>query len=243
MKIELYVIPQEITEDKLKERTVVVIDVLRASTTMCRALASGAKEIIPMDSPAAAIELAASISSDMVMLCGEREGVIIEGFDLGNSPLEYTPDRVEGRTLIFSSTNGSRTIVRSRSAADSIVAGFVNIQTILDYLPEMLDNLVILCAGKWLQFAMEDSVCGGLLIDRLLERYEDVQLNDGANTARILYHHFEDSILDMVKSSSHGRYLDSIGMGKDLPVCAALNSIPVLPRFIDGKVCLWNVPS
>ena len=240
MNVDLYVIPQEITEDKLKERKVVVIDVLRASTTICRALASGAKEVIPMDSPAAAIELAASLSSDNVLLCGEREGVIIEGFDLGNSPMEYSPEAVEGRTLIFSSTNGTRTIVRARSAGDSIVGGFVNIQAVLDYLPESLDDLVILCAGKWLQFAMEDSVCGGLLIEKLLERHEDIKMNDGAHTAMILYDHFKDSILDMVKSSTHGKYLDMIGMGKDLPICAKLNSIPVLPRFLDGKVCLWD---
>jgi 2-phosphosulfolactate phosphatase len=240
MKVDLFVIPQEITEDKMKDRTVVVIDVLRASTTICRALKSGAKEIIPMDSPASAIELAASLSSDNVLLCGEREGVIIEGFDLGNSPSEYVPDRVKGRTLIFSSTNGSRTIVRSRSASDSIVGGFVNIQVVHDYLSGSLDDLVILCAGKWLQFAMEDCVAGGLLIEKLLESRENVELNDGANTARILYQHFNDSILEMVKSSSHGRYLESIGMGKDLSLCARLNSIPVLPRFYDGKICLWK---
>jgi 2-phosphosulfolactate phosphatase len=214
--------------------------VLRASTTICRALKSGAKEIIPMDSPASAIELAASLSSDNVLLCGEREGVIIEGFDLGNSPVDYTPERVEGRTLIFSSTNGSRTIVRSRSASDSIVGGFVNIQIVHDYLSGSLDDLVILCAGKWLQFAIEDCVCGGLLIEKLLESHENVELNDGANTARILCQHFNDSILDMVKCSSHGRYLASIGMGKDLSVCARLNSIPVLPRYNDGKICLWK---
>jgi len=242
MKVELFVVPQEITEDKLKDRIVVVIDVLRASTTICRALESGAKEVIPMDSPASAIELAASLSSDNVLLCGEREGVIIEGFDLGNSPSEYTPERVGGRTLIFSSTNGSRTIVRSRSARDTVVGGFVNIQVVMDYLSRSLDDLVILCAGKWLQFAMEDSVCGGLLIDKLLQRQENIELNDGAGTSRILYRHFEDSILDMVKSSAHGKYLESIGMGKDLPLCASLNSLPVLPRFLDGKICLWKQP-
>jgi 2-phosphosulfolactate phosphatase len=240
MHIELFVIPQEITEEKLKDRMVVVIDVLRASTTICQALSAGAKEVIPMDSAAEAIELAASLSSDNVLLCGEREGKIIEGFDLGNSPLEYTSDRVEGRTLIFSSTNGTRTIVRSRSASDSVVGAFVNIQTVLDYLPQDLNDLVILCAGKWLQFAMEDCVCGGLLIDKLLERRQNVEFNDGAYTARTLYNHFKDAVLEMVKSSTHGQYLAKIGMGKDLPLCAKLNTIPVLPRLIDGKVTLWD---
>ena len=143
-----------------------------------------------MDSSAEAIELATSLSSDNVLLCGEREGVIIEGFDLGNSPLEYTPEKVEGKTLIFSSTNGTRTIVRARAAKETIVAAFVNFQTVLDYLSESVDDLVILCAGKWLQFAMEDSVCGGMLIEKLLDRHENLQLNDGANTGRILYNHY-----------------------------------------------------
>jgi 2-phosphosulfolactate phosphatase len=243
MNIDLYMIPQEITEDKLKDRTVVVIDVLRASTTVCQALASGAEEVIPMDSAAQAIELAASLSSDNVLLCGEREGVIIEGFDLGNSPLEYTKERVSGRRLVFSSTNGTRTMVRFRTAGDLMMAGFVNIQTILDYLPQSMNDLAIMCAGKWLHYAMEDCVCGGLLIDELMERHEAVQLNDGANTARIMYDHFKDGILEMVRGSAHGKYLAAIGMERDLPVCAQLNSIPVLPRFIDGKMRLWNEPS
>jgi 2-phosphosulfolactate phosphatase len=240
MRIELFVIPQEITEEKLKDRTVVVIDVLRASTSICQALASGAKVVIPMDSPAEAIKVADSLSSDQVLLCGEREGVIIEGFDLGNSPLEYTPERVKGRTLIFSSTSGSRTIVRSRLADDTVVGGFVNIQSVLDYLPDSLDDLVIMCAGKWQQYSMEDCVCGGMLIDKLMERYENADLNDGANTAKILHHCYQDSIAEMVGNSAHGRYLASIGMEKDLTICAAVNSIPVLPRFMDGKVRLWK---
>jgi len=242
MRIDLFVIPLEIAEEKLKDRTVVVIDVLRASTSICQALASGAKEVIPMDSPAEAIELADSLSSDKVLLCGEREGQIIEGFDLGNSPLEYTPDRVKGRTLIFSSTSGSRTIVRARLASDTMVGGLVNIQSVMDYFPDSLDDLVILCAGKWQYYSMEDCVCGGMLIDKLLERYQSVELNDGANTARILYQYYKDSLLDMINNSAHGRYLASIGMEKDLSLCAALNSIPVLPRLIDGKVRLWKRP-
>jgi len=240
MRIDLFVIPLEITEEKLKDRTVVVIDVLRASTSICQALASGAKEVIPMDSPAEAIELADNLSSDKVLLCGEREGQIIEGFDLGNSPLEYTRERVKGRTLIFSSTSGSRTIVRSRLASDTLVGGFVNIQSVIDYFPDSLDDLVIICAGKWQYYSMEDCVCGGMLIDKLIERYKDAELNDGANTSKILYQYHKDSIPEMIRESAHGRYLASIGMEQDLPVCAALNSIPVLPRLIDGKVRLWK---
>jgi 2-phosphosulfolactate phosphatase len=242
MRIDLFVIPLEISEEKLKDRTVVVIDVLRASTSICQALAAGAKEVIPMDSPAEAIELADSLSSDKVLLCGEREGQIIEGFDLGNSPLEYTPERVKGRTLIFSSTSGSRTIVRARLASDTVVGGFVNFQSVIDYFPESLDDLIILCAGKWQQYSMEDCVCGGMLIDKLMERYENIQLNDGAKTAGILFQCYKDSIYDLIKNSTHGQYLSSIGMEKDLPVCATLNSIPVLPRLIDGKVRLWKQP-
>jgi 2-phosphosulfolactate phosphatase len=237
MKIDVCLSPHEISEEKLKDHVAVVVDVLRASTTICAALAAGAKEIIPAESIEEAIRWATNLARDAILLCGEREGKLIEGFNLANSPLEYKPKVVKGKTLIFGSTNGSPTVVKTRLAQSTYLAGFVNLAVVVQALTEVEQPLVIICSGKLGQFALEDAVCAGNIVSALkqvLDAHPD--LTDGANAALLLYQHYQDSILQMVAESDHGRYLTSIGMQHDLPVCAELNRIPILPVFHDGKI-------
>jgi len=238
MKIDVYLTPDEIGEERLKDRTAVVVDVLRASTTICAALSSGARAIIPADSIAAAIQLASLLSRSAVLLCGEREGKLIQGFDLANSPFEYTRAKVKGKTLIFGSTNGSPTIIRTRQARHTLICGFINMDTIVKALQEVAEPISILCSGKLGQFAIEDAVCAGLIVVELEKSGIPLELNDGATAALNLALHHRGNVLEMVKSSNHGRYLAQIGMETDLPFCADLNRLPVLPVFHDGKITL-----
>lgn len=237
MKINVYLNPNEVTEERLKEHFAVVVDVLRASTTICAALGAGAKEVIPADSSAGAIQLASLLSKDTILLCGEREGRLIEGFDLGNSPLQYTSSKVKGKTLIFTSTNGSPAIIKTRQAAKTYICGFVNLDVVVNTLKDVKAPIEILCAGKLAQFAIEDAVCAGLMLKELQRRTsDDFELNDGANAALILADHHRNAIAEIVAYSHHGRYLAEIGMESDLPFCADLNRLPLLPVYHDGRI-------
>lgn len=239
MKVDLFFTPHEVNEEKLKDHTAVVVDVLRASTTICAALAAGAKEVIPAESTAAAIQLAGNLSRDAILLCGEREGKLVEGFDLGNSPLQYTPALVKGRTLIFGSTNGSPTIVKTRLARRTYICGLVNVGAVVEALSENDDPIDILCAGKLSQFALEDAVCAGILIHDLQEQTDsDMILNDAASASLILFDRYRDLIPSVVMDSHHGRYLAEIGMQADLPFCSDLNRIPLLPVYHEGKITI-----
>lgn len=239
MRLDVFFTPHEISDERLKDRTAVVVDVLRFSTTICAALSAGAKEIIPAESIETAIQLANSLSRDAVLLCGEREGKLIEGFDLGNSPLEYVTKKVKGKTLVFGSTNGSPTVVKSRLALRTFIAGFVNLRPVVAALLGWNDSVVIACAGKLGQFAMEDAVCAGYIIaDLLSHNHHRLELSDSAAAALILYEKHRNALVDMVRESEHGRYLAGIGMQDDLPVCAEVNRLPVLPLFTDGKIRL-----
>jgi len=236
MKVNLHLTPNEITEERFKDRIAVVVDVLRASTTICAALGAGAKEVIPADSSAGAIQLASLLSKDTILLCGEREGRLIEGFDLGNSPLQYIPSKVKGKTLIFSSTNGSPAIVKTRQALKTYICGFVNLDVVVNALKETADPVEILCAGKLAQFAIEDAVCAGLMLKEMQRRTgTDFELNDGA-AALILADYHRDAVTEVVAGSHHGRYLAEIGMESDLPFCADLNRLPLLPVYHDGRI-------
>ncbi len=239
MRIELFFTPNEVKEEELKNQTVLVIDVLRASTTIAYALHNGCKGIIPANSIDGAIELSKKIGRDSALLCGEREGVKIEGFDLGNSPFEYETEKIKDKTLIFATTNGSKAIVKGSNANSLTVGSFVNFQSTFDHLSSSSNDLAIICSGKLDQFAIEDAVCGGLYVSSFLKEGE-TQLNDAAFAAIKLYEVYKNSLLEMLKKSSHGRYLIELGFEKDLYLCSELNSLKVIPVLDQGKLISYN---
>ncbi len=235
MKIDLFFSPNEIKEEELDNRAVLVIDVLRASTTIAYALHNGCKEIIPTSSMDAAIELSRKIGRDAALLCGEREGRKIEGFDLGNSPLEYEPETIKDKTLIFATTNGSRAIVKGSAALSVTVGSFVNFTSAFDHLCSHSKDLSIICSGKLDRFSIEDSVCGGLYIDALAKS-RVCQLNDASYGALKLFEAHRIDLLGMLKNSSHGQYLTELGFEKDLYLCSEVDSLQVVPVLSDGRL-------
>jgi len=239
MKADLVLTHIPITDEKLKNRLVVIIDVLRTSTTICVALRNGAKEVIPVANVADAMTLAGNLSRDNLILCGEREGKLIEGFNLGNSSLEYTSDIVAGKSLIFTSTNGSVALVKSSNAKTAIIAGFINMSACVDFIMNAGEDVLVVCAGNNQQFTMEDTVCGGMLIHLLMQENEtDLEMNDGAEAAHILFEHHRNNYLEMLHNSTHGKYLQTLDYERDLEVCAEVDSMNIIPKLEQGKVTL-----
>lgn len=239
MRIDLFFSPNQVDEMSLRDKTVVMIDVLRSSTTIVAALRSGAKEVIPVTTVESAVKISGNLFGDVILLGGERNGKMIEGFNLGNSPFEYTEERVKGKSIIFSTTNGSQALVKSRFARELFVCGFVNLSAVVDLLRKPRRDLSIVCAGRNGLFSIEDSVCAGLLVQRLAgEKPVDVSLSDSALAAATLYKSFGRSIPRMVKASEHGAYLAKIGFGDDLDFCAGVDTIPVVPQLVGNVIKL-----
>ena len=237
LTISLYATPREFTEESLRGTTSIVVDVLRSSSTIAYALVSGAREIIPVMTPAEAGELATRAGRDATLLCGERDGKPIEGFDLGNSPLEYTAERVGGRTLIFASTNGSPVMVRARVSDRVLVGGFNNFSAVTQSVVAAGKPVTILCSGLLEQFAIEDFLCGGKFVAALLKDMPDtVILNDGAKAAAVLYEHLNRSLAQVLRESTHGQYLASLGFEADLDFCAQVDSLQIVPTLVEGKI-------
>lgn len=237
MKADLVFTHLPVPNEKWKERTVVMVDVLRTSSTICVALKNGAREVIPFENVPTAMQLAANLPRDNVLLCGEREGKLIEGFNLGNSPLEYTEDIVKDKTLIFCSTNGSSALVKAGQAKSAIVCAFINVNTCLEHILKTEDDLLVVCAGNEGQFALEDTVCGGMLLNLLSRKLSGgIETNDGAEAALILCEKYSGHYLKLLRNCSHGQYLRSIGFEKDLNICARIDSYNIVPVYKDGKV-------
>jgi 2-phosphosulfolactate phosphatase len=219
--------------------TYIVIDVLRASTVICTALTNGATEVIPfaeIDDARAAKDRPEFAGA---LLCGERLGRRIEGFDLGNSPAEYTPERVSGRPLIFASTNGSVALKAAPPQAAVLVGGLANLSRVAQRILELDQPAIIACAGKLGAFSLEDATAAGAVIARLWEIDPELELiNDGAIAAQALWDRYKSDPAMALWQSRHGIYLIEIGFGSDLALCAAIDSAPVVPQMHNGRLTL-----
>ena len=232
-------IPEEIKNIELAGKLVVVIDVLRASSTIVTALANGCRGFIPILSPDKVKKKAEQFEREMVLLGGEREGIKIEGFDLGNSPREYKKEAVKDKTIIFSTTNGVKTLEMVESAYRIIIGSFLNLQAVCDYCTNYKGDILLICAGKEGRFSLEDATCAGMIINSLREVSLGGHQEIDANlTAQLLYKKFGNNILEMLRKSQHGRYLEGIDLEKDLKFCSQLNFFHIVPIFRDGIISI-----
>lgn len=236
MKVDVFFTPGEIRTDSFHQRQAVVIDVLRATSSIVTALENGAAEIIPASSVPQAKRIAAKFKKPKVCLCGEREGKIIPGFDLGNSPSEFKGAAVKGKTLVMATTNGTGAIAKAKSAANLYITSFLNLQAVADVVATDSRDLVLLCAGKEEFFSLEDSVCAGMFLFRLECKKIKMECNDQALAALALYKEWSLDLLRMMKASVHGKYLTSLGMKKDLFDCIQVNLYKNVPRMQKGRI-------
>lgn len=201
----------------------VIVDVLRATTTLTVALVNGARGVFPAATPDEALALRASRPDTLA--CGERDGRVVPGFDLGNSPYEYTAERVRGRTLAFASTNGSLAMLAARAARRRVLAAFVNARAVVDRVKGE-SEVTIVCAGKLGRFSLEDAACAGLLLARL-EAHGAFAVDPAARLARALAPGVAGEVRALVQGASHARDLAAMGSAyaRDLEFCAGLDTI------------------
>ncbi|HVZ76608.1 MAG TPA: 2-phosphosulfolactate phosphatase, partial [Gemmatimonadaceae bacterium] len=173
MRVEVCFSAQEVAPGDVAGRMVAVVDVLRASSSIAAALANGARAVIPFQSSDEVVERARSFDRKEVRLAGERRMRAIEGFDLGNSPLEFTREAVEGKTVLMTTTNGTAAIAASQGARDVLVASYVNFSAALAVLRAALrkgTDLTIVCGGPEGHFSREDAVCAGRAVHHVTRR-------------------------------------------------------------------------
>src|SRR4030066_242814 len=168
MKINVLFSPLGADELSFTGRTTVVIDVLRASSTIVAALSNGAKEVVPVGTVEFAVKVSGGIFGGQALLGGERNTKKIEGFALGNSPSEYTKEVVNGKSIVFYSTNGSRAIVKAKYSANLFICSFNNLKALAKHLKKLNEDVIILCSGNNNFFSLEDSVCAGMLISEMV---------------------------------------------------------------------------
>lgn len=219
----------------LSNSTVVIIDVLRATSTIATALFNGAKSVIPVDSVSRCIELGKQIDG---ITAGERDGKIAEGLQHGNSPFEYSREFIEGKTLVLTTTNGTRLLQMAldRGAKEIITGAFSNLSVICDHLMIMKQNVILACAAWKDRVNMEDSLFAGAVITEV-GRYFSVNC-DSSHIAAAMYGKAKNDLLGFMKKhdASHYHRLMGFDLEKDIRYCLTPDMASVLPQYENGKL-------
>lgn len=242
--LDVYALPKFADPKTLAGGTAVVVDVLRASTTIVHALEAGAHEVLPCLEINEARAMARRLGPGECLLAGERQGRPIEGFDLGNSPEEFTPERIGGRSIVFTTTNGTRAISAARSAERVLIGAFVNAQAVCNRLLGV-EHIHILCAGTNDQFSSDDTLLAGLLVERL-QRLGGMsyQLNAQAMTAQEYWLHAfalpqvlgaeplePERLAESLYESPGGKQLTALGMDEDILAAAQIDRFASVPQL------------
>ena len=212
-------------------KTVVVIDVLRASTTIVTALQNGAREIVPVATVEFGVKISGGMFGGQTLLGGERNTRKVEGFALGNSPLEYTSEIVSGKTIILYTTNGSKAIVKAKFSENLYIGSYLNLSAVAEKIFRCGKDFEILCAGRSNTFSLEDSVCAGRVIKEIVNRKADLQLSDTARVSLSLNDSFGGDPFEMLKETEHGKLLLQNGFEDDLKYAAGVDTSDVIPYF------------
>jgi 2-phosphosulfolactate phosphatase len=210
------------------DRTVVVVDILRATSCMTTAFAHGIASITPF----AKMEDCLALKDKGYFTAGERDGKKVEGFDLGNSPFEYMDEKLKGQKIAFTTTNGTQAIAKSIGAQEIIIGSFLNLSAVADYLLKGTNNVLVVCAGWKGRVNLEDTLFAGALVELLKEHTQPDC--DAPVAAQHLYNQAKHDMVDFLKDSSHVRRLAKLNIYKDIQFCLTADQYTVVPVLKDG---------
>lgn len=215
----------------VKNSIVVIIDVLRATSTICTALYNGAAKVIPVASVEECVNIGRQLKA---ITAGERDGKIAEGLAYGNSPFEYPRDFIEGKTVVLTTTNGTKLLHMAKDAIQIITGSFPNLSAVCEYLIAQGQNVILGCAAWKDRVNMEDTLFAGAVVSRIREHFS---VNcDSALAAETLYNTARNDLFGFMKQASHFQRLSRYGLEKDIQYCLTPDGANVLPVLKNGEL-------
>lgn len=240
MKVNVLLSPIVADELYFTRKTTVVIDVLRASSTIITALNNGAKEIVPVGTIEFAVKVSGGMFGGQTLLGGERNTRKVEGFALGNSPLEYEEKVVNGKSIVFYTTNGTKALTKAKFSENLFVCSFLNVSSVARHLVSLNNNVEIICAGRNNFFSLEDTVCAGKLCSEIISLKPETEINDSVASALTLNEKYGNDLLAALKNSDHGKLLIENGFEEDVNYCSQLNIYKTIPYYSNGALKLMK---
>ncbi|OEF99070.1 hypothetical protein BHF71_02490 [Vulcanibacillus modesticaldus] len=237
MNIDVIVSAAEVNGEVIKEKNVVVIDVLRATSVIVTALVNKAKYVIPVEGIEEAWRIYHQEGKIEMVLGGERNAIPIEGFHFGNSPLLYTEVNVAQKKVILTTSNGTRAIKASVKGDKIYIGSFLNASAVAKQLIKEGKDTVIVCSGTDNKYSMDDALCAGMLISIISEK-QDITTTDLGLTTKILYESNKDDLHKVLSNSRHYKWLKKIGFEEDLKYCLQRDIYDIVPVYIDDKILI-----
>lgn len=235
MNVDIIISADDINENKIKEKVIVVIDMFRATSVIVTALNNGCNEVIPYLTVEETIKSARQMKEEEYILGGERKAIKIDGFNLSNSPLEYTKENVKGKSVLMTTTNGTRTLTKSIGAKRVLIAAMINAKAVAKRLLEINEDVVIINAGTNGNFSMDDYICSGYIINEMLKINDKLNLTDISKTANIIFETYPN-IVDYVKEAAHYSVMKSLELDRDIDYCIQKSIIDIVPEYKNGKI-------
>jgi 2-phosphosulfolactate phosphatase len=229
-QVHVHLAPALVAPERLAGAVAVVIDVLRATTTAVHALAAGCLAVRPCGTVEEACSLADSLPAGKVLLCGERDGLPLPGFDLGNSPCEYSAARCRDTTVVLTTSNGTRALLHAAAAERVLVAAFVNYSAVCEQLRREMRPVHVICAGERGSVALEDTLLAGALVEFFAGR-DEVVLDDGARLAWDCFEHHGRHLEEALRLGSGGARLLSLGYDDDIRAAARVDVVHLVPEL------------
>jgi 2-phosphosulfolactate phosphatase len=211
---------------------VVVIDILRATSSICVAFHYGVKSIVPVST----LEESLAYREKGFLAGAERKGEMVEGFDLGNSPFSYMDPKVRDRNIALTTTNGTHAIQVAKSADQIVIGSFLNFDALCNWLPTQNKNVILLCSGWKNAFNLEDTLFAGAVAERLMDQYALTDHRDSALAAVHLYQLAKDDIYGFLEKSSHRKRLERLQIDDDIVYCLTPNQTDVIPVMVGDTI-------
>ncbi len=230
MNIEVCHTPQAYSLFHKEEAIVVVIDIFRATSAIVTAFYNGVSKMIPV----ATVNEAKEYQNNGYLAAAERDGEVIEGFELGNSPFGYMNNKVKGKIIAISTTNGTQAIEASRKASKIVIGSFLNLDVLCEYLMVQKKDVILLCAGWKNKFNLEDTVFAGAVVEKLTSQGIYQIDCDSAIAAKHLYNLAKNNLFNFLADSSHRQRLAKLDLERDIKYCLTPNQCPVIP-VMEGK--------
>lgn len=229
-RIEACFSPCEFNQYEEGFELIVVIDVLRATSAICAAIENGVKGIIPVDS----VEEAREYLNKGYIAAAEREGQIVEGFPMGNSPISFLDPKLKGETIVLTTTNGTKAIKIAEKKETVVIGSLNNLKPLTDWLISQERNILVLASGWKDKFNLEDTICAGAIIDGVLESSKFASNEDSSVAAKFIYRSAKENIFSYLKASSHRRRLRKLNLNADVSFCLTPNNLSAIPILKDG---------
>ncbi len=229
-RIEACFSPREFHQYEKGFELIVVIDVLRATSAICAAIENGVKGIIPVDS----VDEAREYLEKGYLAAAEREGQIVEGFSMVNSPISFLDPKLRGETIVLTTTNGTKAIKIAENKETVVIGSLNNLGSLTDWLIRQERNTLILASGWKDKFNLEDTICAGAIIDGVMKSGKFASKEDSSVAAKFIYRSAKENIFSYLKASSHRRRLRKLNLNADVNFCLTPNNLTAIPILKDG---------